>query len=479
MTHERKTTLALLGLLGGGLVLRLPGLGGDLWMDEVFALVRFMRPPLLQILTTFTSDNQHLLYSAAAHLALYLPIGEAVAIRLPALGLGVASLWALVRLATPLAGRGAATWAAALMAASYHHAWFSQNARGYTGLLLATLLATDAYLRLERGESGANAWIYAAALALGAGMHLLMGFVGLAHLLAAGAAAAMGRLTGSRLRHFAAAFAGGGLLTILVYAAAFGEAVAFFTNPTARAYGAAEGWTRPLWLLREAISGLASGFGAGLVLGLGAVILAAAPALLGAWTLARRRPTAVVLFLLPGALTLAALVVLDRHLWPRFFFHFLGFACLALVCGAMELSRRTGRERLGPWLCAALVAASLTTLPRLYRLPKQDFSGARSLVEASLAPGDVVVGVGLAGETYRLYYAPHWRLARTLEELEAAGAGAERVWAVYTLPGYLAQTRPELLAALESEYSLVGRLPGTLPGGELIVRRRDARGEAP
>jgi hypothetical protein len=78
-----------------------------------------------------------------------------------------------------------------------------------------------------------------------------------------------------------------------------------------------------------------------------------------------------------------------------------------------------------------------------------------------------------------MYYAPEWKLARTLEELEAARAAEAGTWVVYTLPGYIAQTRPELLEALERDYEHVRSFPGTLPHGEMIVRVRRPEASAP
>jgi 4-amino-4-deoxy-L-arabinose transferase-like glycosyltransferase len=467
----------LAGLLAAATLLRLPGLAGDLWLDEVFSRTSFVSLPLLRILSTFTSDNQHLLYSLLAKLSLHLPIDEAAALRLPALVCGVASVWALVRLATPLVGRTSAYWAAALMTVSYHHIWFSQNARGYSGLLLATLLATDAFLRLETGGRRRDVWIYAVALAFGAGMHLLMGFVGLAHLLLAAGVVVRGD-TEARpaVRRWAVGLATGVVLTLALYAPAFRQVFVFFTRPAPRVYGAAEGWTRPLWLVREALAGLSADSAAGLAV----LALAGSLAVAGAVSLARRRWLAPTLFTLPAILSLITLVGLHRHLWPRFFFHFLGFGCLLLVHGATTVARRLKRPRLATALCTAMVLASLATLPHLYRLPKQDFTGARQFVEKALEEGDVAVGVGLAGEAYHSYYAPDWATARTLDELATLRARCRgRTWVVYTLPGYIAQTRPHLLRALETDYEPARVFHGTLPRGDIVVRVAPCSEERP
>ena len=46
--------------------------------------------------------------------------------------------------------------AAGLLTVSYHHVWFSQNARAYTALLFFTLIATTLCLRMCRAPLVAN-----------------------------------------------------------------------------------------------------------------------------------------------------------------------------------------------------------------------------------------------------------------------------------------------------------------------------------
>ena len=143
----------VLALLGIGAVLRWVGVGRDLWLDEVFTLVGFVRLPLAELLTDYSHDNQHLLFSLAAHLSVGLFGESAASLRLPAVLFGLGSLWATWRLGLLLAGRREALLALAFLVFSYHHVWFSQNARGYTGLLMATVLSTELLLRaLWRGR---------------------------------------------------------------------------------------------------------------------------------------------------------------------------------------------------------------------------------------------------------------------------------------------------------------------------------------
>ena len=185
LTDERTITpnmyLILVALSVVALVLRMWNLNSDLWIDEVFTLLDFVRQPIGTILTSFPSQNQHMLFSLLAHLSTILFGESAWAIRLPSVIFGIGSIWAFFFLARHLFGSREALLGCALMTVSYHHIWFSQNARGYMGLLLFTLLATWCWL--EALEKNTRAWWtgYAISVVLGMWIHPTMAFVVAAH----------------------------------------------------------------------------------------------------------------------------------------------------------------------------------------------------------------------------------------------------------------------------------------------------------
>jgi hypothetical protein len=469
---------ALLALLGVATAVRAIGLNGDLWHDEIFTLVDFVRSPALRILTEYTDDNQHLAYSLLAHASIAAFGESAWALRLPALLFGVASVWATWRLGRLLFGARAACYGAAFVAVAYHAVWFSQNARGYTGILFATTLGTELFLR-GCARPRARTWLaYAATIAFGMWLHLTLGFVALAHGLVWIALAL--RSPDRRLATLLPPLGGlalAGTLTLLGYALVLPQLVAFYQQPAAGVTTAAVEWKSPLWLLAETIRG----FGVPLALGAAALAVAIVPFAWSGLALLRRAPAAAFAFVLPGALLLALLVALERNLWPRFFLNALGFAALLGADGMLRIGgalaarlRAAPRARLVPHaLAGALVLASALAppLPRLWTLPKQDLTGARDFVKANAAPGDAIVGVDLVGEDYRAYYAPDFAIAFTQAELEARAArGAGGTWAIYAFGGYIAARDPALWRTLES-FEEVAAFPGTLGGGTIVVRR--------
>ena len=320
------------------LLLRAVGLDSGLWIDEIYSLVDSFRPALTQIVTVFPRDNQHPLYSVLAHIAIA-AFGEAPwVIRLPALLFGVASVPLLYALGLQVTDRREALLAAALLTVSYHHVWFSQNARGYTALAFFALLSTWLLLRnLERPSAGTLV-AYSVAAALGAYTHLTMVFVLAGHALVMAGRNLWRDGDGRRWRDGTWPWIGlalAGLLILLCYAPILTQVQQFFLHRPS----ALKGVSTPSWAAGEAIKGLMVGLGAGTGT-LAATVVAAAALLFGAGlaSYARRAPLALALFVAPGVAMLFGAVVVRGTLYPRFFFALIGFG---LLIGVGEPRRRS------------------------------------------------------------------------------------------------------------------------------------------
>ena len=466
-----KTLLVMGALSATAFVLRIPGLNSCMWLDEILTMVRFAKPPVWQIFTTFPDQNQHMLYSLLGHASMRI-FGEQVwALRLPSVLFGVASIWALFLLGRRLLGETPALLACALMTVSYHHIWFSQNARGYMGLLFFTLLAT--WLWMEAIERHTwRCWIgYTIAIVLGMWIHMTMLFV-------AGTHAAIfffvwlrsGR-DRARLTRATAAFFLCGSLTLQAYSLSLPE----FLRTGLAEFSPPSEWTNPLWVVAESLRSLQAGFAALAVVFCGVLLVAAG------WSgLLRRNACAAWAMLLPGAIGGALMLALGHNLWPRFFFFSMGFALLIAVHGALELPRLIARLTFlpGNWATGAgyataglIIAVSATTVPRCYALPKQDFTGARAYVESAFRRGDAIAVAGLAQHAYARYYAPSWTVVSTPDQLAALRANAGRTFLVYTLPIELRAAHAELWNAIQADFQTERIFRGTLGGGEVYVCR--------
>jgi mannosyltransferase len=492
ITRQSLLILALLSVLALGL--RLWHLNSDLWYDELISLLDFIRPPLGQIVTSFGSQNQHMLYSILAHGSVSLFGESAWAVRLPSVAFGVASIWALFLLGRELLGTKESLLACALMTVSYHHIWFSQNARGYMALLFFATLATWLFLKSLSHDSW-TFWIaYAVSVSLGVWAHMTMAFVVAAHGLLFIAVLLVPRLfrsleqkrKGEEGFFFFAAGLGwkpivAALLIVSLTLQLHALALPDFLGSALHMKSLPSEWSSPWWVIIESLRSLRVGF-----FGLVTVLLGTVLFGVGWWNILRRNSLAAIAMILPALLGGTMMLVLDHYLWPRFFFFSMGFALLIAVHGAVTIPKLVSKliawpvlERqsslAGVALALLMILTSAFTVPRNYAYPKQNYSGARDYVESRRDPNDAVVAVGLAGAAYERYYAPTWSVAQTNAELNAARPAAANIWLVYTLPVEVKAYHPEIWQTIQSDFAVVKVFPGTLGGGDLVVCRQRPR----
>lgn len=454
-----------------GALLRIYQLPNGLWFDEIQTLVEYVRDPMGQILTTYDSQNQHLFYSVLARISSNL-LGEgAVGLRLPAAVLGIGSLWAVYYFGRLVTSRTEAVLAAAFLAFSYHHVWFSQNARGYTGLLLWTLLASACFLRLLTGRYQ-RPWKLAIAYGLCMGLasytHITAVLVAVAHFiiwLILFLRARAPRALDAWIPLFGILFAA--TFTLQLYSLVLPQVLGTVLHPPV---GAAQTeWQSPLWFLTEAIRGLSQGVPGGwLTLGAGVVVVGAG--LVSFWWRSR---AVVLLMLLPAAVSGVALLALQHNLWPRFFFFSAGFAILIVIRGGFALVEwlLPARVRIvAPLVTVLVILASATTVPRAW-YPKQDYTGASEFLDQAAHPGDQVVTVDLTRFPYRDYYGKAYRPVESLEQLEQIESTDERTWVLYTFPIRLAVVQPRIWTRLQDHYTMAARFPGTIGGGAIVVMK--------
>jgi mannosyltransferase len=473
---ERRALLLLLALAA---LVRLPGLDLDPWFDEVWMLDEFVRHPLVKSLTVYTTDNHHPLYTVCAWVCVRLFGEHPWALRLPAYAFGVAGVGALFAFARRVASPRATWLACLLLALSVHHVAFSQNARGYTALACLALVSCSAFLDALPPAAGARVARRAVAV-----QGLALGFATWAHLTAVFVAAGeLGAWLVERWRArgraavSAAPLAGvalGALVSLALHAPMLGQMARFFLGG-GRPRVDAE-WRSPLWTLLEAARSVGLGGGLAWV----ALLALAAVVATGLARLARRSVAAALLCALPPFLCGAAMLALGRNLWPRLFFFAAGFGALVAVEGLLGAAQgalrllplaRATRERAATALVAAAVLASAALLPRVWRLPKQDFAGARAWVEARLGPGAVGMTAGLATFPYKAWYGGDLLPVATAAELDAALRGGRTGYVITTFPIYLASREPDLAAALAQRGHEVARFPGSVGGGDVVVVR--------
>jgi uncharacterized membrane protein len=471
----RVEVLSLAAICAIALILRLFMLNSGLWLDEILTYVQFGKSmPLGEIASTYTSENQHFLFSLAARTSILIFGDSAWSLRLPAALFGVASIWALYKLACEVTTRQEALLASLLMTFSYHHIWFSQNARGYTALLFWTLLSSYFFIRgLQKGT--AREWLlYAASAALGAYTHTTIIFLILGHFLSYLFIVFSGRYRSpaQRWRPFFLGFCFAGLFTILLYSFAIPQYFGLLVEEST-----VSAWKNPLWTLLEFARGIQIGLGSSLLLLPALVVFG-----VGVVSYLRSRPIVVALLFLPVMICALLVVALGHHLWPRFFFFAMGFGVLVAVRGTWVLGATAAswlglgaslQKWAGALVTALMIVASALSIPMAYG-PKQDYEGALAYIESNREPQDVVAILGLATFAYRELYATDWQVIESAEELNALRSDNQETWVVATFLPELEAVYPDIVALLHQDFTEVRQFPGTVNHGTVHVLKTTA-----
>lgn len=472
----RRSAIVLGLLLAAAAVLRLYRLDDEEWLDEILTHVLVSRLDLAELATSYPSQNQHVLYSLLARVAIVVLGDSTAALRAPALVFGVLGIAATYALGRELLSRREALAAAALLTVSDVHVWFSQNARGYTALLFFTLVSSLLLLRALASDRRRTWVAWGVTLALGAWIHLTMLFVVVGHALLV----VHRRLPGptragalvARLREPLLGLTATAVVAAAVYAPMVGDL--FAVTAVEGRSGTVPQWSSTGWAVRETAARVLASFPRP-GLALGALVCGVA----GVVSVARRVPVLLELLLLPVAVGLVVVVGSGHHVWPRFFFFAGGLAALVTAAGATALgaavARRITRDAalVGHAKTAAavlLVAAVALGIPGAYG-PKQRYAEAVALVERLRQPDDAFTTSGPAAPVFLDAWRLPWTRVGTADELDRVRAGAARTWLVHSFPVHLRSARADVAAALDRDFELVARFDGTLRGGEILVWR--------
>lgn len=464
----------LVGLVAIGAGLRLFRIDDQLWIDEFSALESISRSPLA-ILTEWPGYSSHILFELFASISLSIFGESPFSIRLPAAILGVAAIWLIHRLASRWYDNTVALVVAGLLTFSYHHVQFSQNARGYTMLMILFLIVTlllDA-MREEGRVRPAIGVAYGVAAALAAYSQPFGVFIAAGHLAAVLGAAALSRLRGEMfdfpVKGLVGAVILAGMITTLLYAPFVADIFQFAQGSVA---DPGEGPRLGFGVVVEVVEGLLAAFHGPVGLGLAAVV-----GLVGLLSWWRTQPLLLASFVMPLILEMVTFAAIGAGIHPRYFaialpilFLVGGVGLVRTVSAGVGLLRlnllwtmRTGRAVL-----AMIVLLSAVPLVGYYAVPKQDYLGAIEVLEARAQPGDIKVGVHLAGSIMNDFYGAGFEQVMVLDDLLRLEASGTRVWLVTTLERLLEIQDAALYAHVQRYYDLDTYLPGSV--GDAAMR---------
>lgn len=474
--------LWLFAILALALVLRIVGLNQPLWYDEVLTITSHLRLPWQEMMQEY-SMNHHYGFSLLAKLSMSL-FGDAPwVVRLPAMLFGVGSIWVMWHLARLVADSKIAHITALLLALSYHHIWFSQNARGYTEMAFWATLGTFLFLK-GLNTPRLSTWIgYGVVLMLTVFTHLTGAFVFVAHgVIWLGYLGVRAYKKSFQKTYFTLPFIGflvGGILTLLVYAPILMSLITTMGEISGTsAVDEMQEYQNPIWTVME---GVRTAIGAaGPLVGVVAIAVMGL-CVIGATAAHKKAPLFGPIVLAHIVLTLLILVTLGMRVWPRFFFVDIGFLLLLIVLGVRAVC--TGLARLpipgldaARWFLLATIAmviVSSALASRNYGLPKQNLAGAVELVDEIRKPGERVLAIGHAGTAFEDYFNTNWESIMTPQDYAAAMAQPGPVLIVVAFPQRNFRSIPALQKDREQSLSDVKEFYGTLGDGGVVVLQRD------
>lgn len=392
--QQRKQGI-FIGLLLLSAALRIHRLDQSFWYDEIVSVNLFFHAPWLDLFTKMLIPNHHPLYSMLAKLSVA-AFGEAEwSARLPAFVFGSLTPPFLFLFGSRWYSERTGALAGFFMSVSMWPVWFSQDARGYSVMILLTLIATHEFLAINDGAGRRAYALYLLAGVAAMYSQLYAGAVLAAHFLCG---AVLWRRPGFHKRGpvLMALSAAAIVISVGLYLPMVGSLLRFIAKEGMITTGRA---VDPIFIARLLMS-WSTGRGHP-----GLSILVVAPALAGTVVVFWRRRLVAGTWLLSLLIGLAVPLLFGFFVYERFFCYALPGYYLMVAAGLdWTAGLLQGRRRLLGTL--PVVVASLVLvlgLVNYYRYGKQAFKPAAQWLRQN-APDYKVLAPGLAGNFFWYYY---------------------------------------------------------------------------
>lgn len=386
--------MQVLGLMAIALVLRVLFLAHKgLWQDEVFSVL-FARPS--------NADFWNVLRTAEANMAVYYLALRAwmhvftsdAGVRMLSVVPGVLSIAATYGLGERLYSRRVGIWAAGLLTVNACAVVYSQEARGYSMLVLFVTLSCWAFLRLVEEPSLAHCALYTVFTVCAFYSHFYAVFVVLAQACAL-LCLPPGKIPWKSLLASWLLFAITMIPGLQVVLLSHGSNLWWLTRP-----GILEIYRTLTFLAAE------SGKAVGAVLAV-LLLVPIVLALRSAWMTLRTYGRSIESFraaLAPFALLVPVVTTMVLSLWRPMFFHRFLIICLVpfLLLAAVGLDQMQNlrhRQR----LAIGIVALSIASVAISYTKVREDWRGAASFTQAAAANDPVVFYLKDAAAPFAYY----------------------------------------------------------------------------
>ena len=405
MTPEQKKIIPLfLTLAFISFALRLYHVNQGLWFDEIHTLAFYAGKDLHTILTSLKEPNNHILFSLLAKISITIFGISEWSFRLPSVIIGGLTPPVCYLLFRKKAGELPAFLAGIFMSLSFWMVWYSQDGRGYAGLILFSTLSQVLYL--DGREKGGNriAVLYLASAAISA-YFFLYGIFVIAGQIVYGFLIWLRAGKEKKMMTFllpAIALA----VVLVLYAPGLPDLLSYALSPQG-GRNLESAWFNLRFFrdLAETLSG--SHF-------LWVAVFMGAISVLGLFRLFKLWPGLVYLYLLATGLLIFSILAARVFICARFLTFLIPFFFLS-AAAAIDWFAGAANKRI-PLLKKNIIVIAFATLicfclavslARYYKLGKQGFKDAALYIQKS-HPGKPVVSFGMANIEF-LFYCPDAR----------------------------------------------------------------------
>lgn len=476
----------ILAITGLAIILRSSGLSQSFWIDEVVTL-QYTTYGFLEQLTVFVSPNNHLLNTLLIKLSIALFGENEWSVRLPAVLFGVGTIPVLFWLIRRSMGAWPALAVTLLLAVSYHHIFFSQNARGYAAHLFLSLLATGLFLKGLRQD---KLWVwvlYITVMFLNFVALMNSIFVFIAHAIVSFIVLYQLRGQGINIWHVTRRlffiFLIMGLLVFHFYAITIPQISVVLTELYGRQATGFSPFT--IEFLQELVRGISSGFGSGVAIAALPFLLVATVGFIGSL---KKDFLLTMMLLLPGVITAIYLVAKGLTVSPRFFLFELFLALICAVYGIINTVDWLGNKlqlktttisRSSIAIIILLAGLSAASLNYYYKTPKQAYYEAVEYIEQEKISTTKVIIVFTAEAGIAYYHEKYlsdgaddnYIYVRDIDlfNTELSKAANNPTYIVTTFHRALSMQLPDILNELTEHWQRVKVFPATVGDGNIAI----------
>ena len=485
--NHRISLWLLLAIISLAIFFRFFHINSSLWLDEITPILFYGHLSALEVIGTFLATNNHLLNTILVNMSVALFGEHEWAIRLPAVIFGIATIPTIYWVARMVLSRTASLCVALLLTVSYHHIFFSQNARGYSAYLLLSLLSSGLLVKGLQ-EDKARTWIlYVVTMFFNIASLMLSSFVIASHIIVGMVVLIIVKRNGISpmplLRRLASVFVVIAFLGFQLYATILPQVYVMINFAYVKQTSGFQLFS--MEFLREMIRGISTGFGTGLLFGaIPFLIISCA----GFIVILRRHWAITMAITMPGILTVIFLIVKGMTFSPRFFLLAIPVAILATVQGIFSFSKlvanKVGKSkdifssRLAIALVLVMSVISITSLKNYYSVPKQAYKESIQYIETKRQSDEIVIVIHLAEKGYRYYgkrfgikEGGNYFFVRSVAALDAvlASHSNKRSILVTTFHRAFRIMYPDLKKRIAKGWEVDRAFPGTIGDGQISV----------